>query len=64
MLQTGILTYSVIKDDNIDESYRHVKEAGFDCLDFSFDKSLNLGDIWAGEINDILDRPMEEIWAD
>jgi len=64
MLQTGILTYSVIKDDNIDESYRQVKEAGFDCLDFSFDKSLNLGDIWAGEINDILDRPMEEIWAD
>jgi len=64
MLQTGILTHRVIKDDNIDASYRQVKEVGFDCLDFSFDKSLSLGDIWAGEVNDVLDRPMEEIWED
>ncbi len=64
MLQTGILTCGVIQEDNIEESYRIVKEAGFDCVDFSFDKYLTIGDIWAGEINDIYDRPMEEIWAD
>lgn len=64
MLQIGMLTQGIIRDENVDEGYRLMKEAGFDCVDFNFDTYLSINDIFAGKINDVYDRPMEEIWED
>lgn len=64
MLKVGMLTSGVIREENIEEGYRFMSEAGFDCIDFNFDTYLSINDICAGKINDVYDRPMEEIWAD
>lgn len=64
MLKIGMLTSGVIREDNIEEGYHFMSEAGFDCIDFNFDTYLSINDICAGRINDVYDRPMEEIWED
>lgn len=64
MNKVGMLTSGVVDPNNIEEGYRQLAEAGFDCIDFNFDTYLNINDIYAGKINDVYTRPMEEIWAD
>ena len=64
MNKIGMQTQCVIQKENIEDGYRMIKEAGFDCVDFNFDDYLSVNDVYAGKINDIFDRPMEEIWAD
>lgn len=64
MHKVGMLTSGVIHEDNIEQGYRFMAEAGFDCIDFNFDTYLSINDIYAGKINDVYDRPMEEMWAD
>lgn len=64
MNKVGMLTNGVLHEDNIEEGYRFLAEAGFDCIDFNFDNYLSINDIYAGKINDVFDRPMEEVWAD
>lgn len=64
MLKIGILTQGIIRAENIEEDYRMIKEAGFDCIDFNFDTYLSTNDVSVGKINDVYERPMEEVWAD
>ena len=64
MHKIGVMTEGVIRKENIEEGYRFIKEAGFDCIDFNFDAYLKIGDILSGNINDVFDRPIEEVWAD
>lgn len=60
----GVQSIGAVRAGKIEESYRMIKEAGFDCVDFNFDEYVNVNDVYAGKIGDILDRPMEEIWKD
>ncbi len=67
MHKIGIQSMGAVRLDNvneIEESYKRIKEAGIDCIDFGFDEFLPCGLVYGDEINDILDRPMEEIWND
>uniref|UniRef100_UPI0040563319 sugar phosphate isomerase/epimerase family protein n=1 Tax=Acetatifactor sp. TaxID=1872090 RepID=UPI0040563319 len=64
MHKVGMLTSGVLQEGNIEEGYRMMAEAGFDCIDFNFDAYLSINDIYAGKINDVYDRPMDEMWAD
>lgn len=64
MNKIGVQSTGAIRQDDIEAGYRRIKEAGFDCVDFNFDEYLNVNDVRAGKINDIFDRPMEELWQD
>lgn len=64
MHKIGIQAVGTIKQPDIEMGYRLIKEAGFDCVDFNFDEYLNCNDTNAGIVNDIFDRPMEEMWVD
>lgn len=44
--------------------YKVVKDAGFDCIDFNLDEYLDVNSVEAGHINDVFERPIEEIWKD
>lgn len=50
--------------DTIEASYRRIKEAGIDCVDFGFDEYLPCGLVYEDKINDVLNRPIEEVWKD
>lgn len=56
-------TGSIIRGD-IEASYRMLKAAGFDCVDFNFDEYLHCTMVQQGKINEVLDRPVEEVWKD
>lgn len=64
MNKVGVQSQGSIRRDRLEESYRMVKDAGFDCVDFNFDEYLPCGAIRVGQTGDILDRPIEEIWED
>lgn len=64
MQKIGVQSIGSIKQGDIEAGYRMIREAGFDCVDFNFDEYLGVNQVYAGEINDILDRPIEEIWKD
>lgn len=64
MHKIGIQSTGTVRQENIDEGYRIIKAAGFDCVDFNFDEYLNVNDVRAGKIHDFFDRPIEEMWKD
>ena len=64
MQKIGVQSTGSIKQGNIEEGYRMIREAGFDCVDFNFDEFLSVNQVYAGEIDDTFDRPIEEIWKD
>ncbi len=64
MNRIGVQSTGCIRQDNIEAGYLMIKEAGFDCVDFNFDEYLGINDVLAGNINDVFDRPVEEIWKD
>lgn len=64
MHKLGIQSTGAIKPDNIEEGYRIISEAGFDCVDFNFDEFLHVSMVQRGEINKVFDRPVEEVWQD
>lgn len=53
-----------VRAGRLEESYRMIREAGFDCVDFNFDEYLGVNDVYAGKIGDLFDRPVEELWKD
>ena len=50
MHKIGIQSTGTIRQENIDEGYRIIKAAGFDCVDFNFDEYLAVNDVRAGKI--------------
>lgn len=64
MNKIGIQSMGTISRENIEEGYRMIRMAGFDCVDFNFDEYLSVNDVRGGKIHDLFDRPVEEIWKD
>lgn len=64
MHKIGIQSTGSIIQGDIAAGYRRIKEAGFDCVDFNFDEYLHCTMVWRGEINEVLDREVEEVWKD
>lgn len=64
MHKLGIQSLGTVRQDNIEDGYRLIKEAGFDCVDFNMDEYLTCNMVYDNQINDIFDRPIEEIWED
>lgn len=64
MNKIGVQSTGSIKAEDIEAGYRIIREAGFDCVDFNFDEYLGVNDVYAGKIDDLFDRPVDEIWKD
>lgn len=64
MHKVGMLTNGVIQEENIEEGYRFMAEAGFDSVDFNFDTYLPCTLVEQDRMNDFYIRPVEEIWAE
>ncbi|MDE6064521.1 MAG: sugar phosphate isomerase/epimerase [Lachnospiraceae bacterium] len=64
MHKIGIQSTGSIIQGDIEAGYRRIKEAGFDCVDFNFDEYLHCTMVYRGEINEVLDREVEEVWKD
>lgn len=64
MHKIAMLTNGVIHEDNIEEGYRWMAEAGFEGIDFNFDTYLPCTLVEQDRINDFYTRPVEEIWED
>lgn len=64
MHKVGIGSLGIVKQGNIEDGYRMIKEAGIDCVDFNMDEFLFCNDVYENKINDVFDRPFEEIWED
>ncbi len=64
MNKIGVQSTGSIIQGDIEAGYRRIKEAGFDCVDFNFDEYLHCTMVERGEINAVLDRPVEEVWED
>lgn len=61
MLQIGMQTRNIVMDDNPLEGFRLLKEAGFDCVDFSLNRYLENKKVYKGEVNDFFDKTVEEL---
>lgn len=61
MLQIGMQTRNIVEDYNPIEGFRVLKEAGFDCADFSLNRYLENKSLYKGEINDFFDKSIPEL---
>lgn len=67
MNKIGVQSCGAIDPHDLENSYRMIKEAGFDCVDFGFDEYLSCGVVQSGsaeELGSLFDRPVEEIFRD
>ena len=62
MLRPSV-NHAAVKDDTrtLDEQFKMLREAGFECLDFNFDIFLPSNLISSGELNDFYFRSTEEL---
>lgn len=63
MLQIGMQSRNIVLDDNPLEGFRLLKEAGFDCVDFSLNGYLDNKKVYKGDVNDFFDKTVEELEA-
>ena len=63
MLQIGMQTRNIIKDENPLEGFQLLKRAGFSCVDFSLNGYLDNKSLYQGEVNDFFDKTREELEA-
>ena len=61
MLQIGMQSRNIVTDNNPLEGFQLLKEAGFDCVDFSLNAYLDNKKVYKGEINDFFDKSVEEL---
>ena len=61
MLQIGMQTRNIIKDENPLEGFMQLKEAGFSCADFSLNAYLDNKALYRGEVNSFFDKTVEEL---
>ena len=60
MLKVGVQSAPLL-DNGIDEGFKLIHEAGFDCIDFNIDVFLPGGKIIRGELDSIYDQSDDEI---
>jgi len=63
MLQIGMQTRDIVLDENPLEGFLLLKEAGFDCADFSLNGYLPNKMVYKGQVNGIFDKTVEELEA-
>lgn len=61
MLEIGVQTHNAVHDENPDEGFRMIHEAGFTCCDFSLNMYLKNTDLYLHRINGFFDPPIGEI---
>lgn len=61
MLETGVQSRSIVKDDNPLEGFLRMKKAGFSCCDFSLNDYLKNYDIYNSNINSFFKKSIEEL---
>lgn len=61
MLEIGVQTNNVVYDENPLEGFRLLKQAGFDCCDFSLNRYLKNTNIYQSDINRFFDQSVREL---
>ena len=61
MRKIGVQTSPVLDTLGIDEGFKLIHEAGFDCVDFNIDHCMPGSEIKKGEFSGFFDQPMEAI---
>lgn len=61
MLQIGMQTRNIIKDENPRIGFQMLKDAGFSCADFSLNGYLDNKSLYKGDINHFFDKSIEEL---
>lgn len=61
MIGIGVQTQNVVHDENPQKGFHMLKEAGFDCCDFSLNGYLKNTDIYKGKVNPLFDRSEKEL---
>lgn len=60
-LEVGTQTHNIVSDENPIEGFRMMKEAGFDCADFSLNFYLKNTDIYQEKINGFFSQSVDEL---
>lgn len=61
MIEIGVQTRNVVCDENPQEGFHMLKEAGFDCCDFSLNGYLKNTDIYKGKVNPLFNCSEKEL---
>ena len=61
MLKIGVQTQNAIDDKCPEIGFKMIREAGFDCVDFSLHGYLLNTDLYRGKCNDFFDKTIEEL---
>lgn len=61
MLELGVQTKEIVRDEDPEQGFRLLREAGFSCADFSLNAYLLNLDIYDAHLNAFFDADMEEL---
>lgn len=57
----GVQSKNVVNEENPEAGFRRLREAGFQCMDYSLNSHLLNTDLYKGERNGFFDKSMEEL---
>ncbi|MBR0462995.1 MAG: sugar phosphate isomerase/epimerase [Clostridia bacterium] len=60
-MKIGVQTAPILDNLGIDEGFRLIHEAGFDCVDFNIDHCMTYREITTGEFSGFFDQSMDDI---
>ncbi len=61
MLKIGVQSQNAIEDNCLEVGFNMLREAGFDCVDFSLHSYLSNKDIYRGRLNDFFDKSTSDL---
>lgn len=61
MIEIGVQTHNIIDDNNPEEGFTRIAEAGFACCDFSLNMYLKNKDIYNGRKSDFFEKSIDEL---
>ena len=61
MLELGVQTKEIVRDEDPEQGFRLLRSAGFSCADFSLNAYLLNLDIYDGSVNHFFDAEIEEL---
>jgi sugar phosphate isomerase/epimerase len=63
MLEIGVQTHNIVNDEDPEAGFRMMKEAGFECADFSLNMYLKNTDLYQDRLNGFFDQSIDELKA-